>query len=417
MKPTHPMKTPTPADAISSGSPSADHQSTPAAEPAHAVTFTPPRNDDRRPSKTIPKPVRGWILAVGLILLVAVGGWLLHHLQQHPLLPQSEPTVRQEPAAADPADIADAPPSGGSEDSQPSEPTAPVEPAVDRTEEKPLPPPAPVHKRTIPDAVAKPADEPLVASEDTITPLGPQADSSRQHFEALLSQGLAQLHRGQYQQARATLLEAAVMDPGSEAVREALTQADHAMKLEQLDRLHRQATTAEQNGQWSTALERYVAALAIDPNVGFALRGKRHAIQRITIARRIDFYLTQPETLLNDRHLGNAVQLLAEAGEISPRDAELATMMKHLDRLLTAAQTPVSVTLKSDNLTEVAVYRVGRMGRFDSRDLTLRPGTYTIVGTRDGYRDVRLTVTISPGTTPPAVQVVCTEAIEANARQ
>jgi tetratricopeptide (TPR) repeat protein len=233
----------------------------------------------------------------------------------------------------------------------------------------------------------------------------------------LLSQGLDQLHRGQYGQARDTLLKAAALDPGSQAVREALAQADQALKLDHLNRLHREATAAEKSGQWSTALERYVAALAIDPNVGFALRGKQHAIQRITIARRIDFYLTQSDTLLNDRHLENAVQLLADAGEIAPRDAELATMMNQLDRLLTAAQTPVPVTLTSDNLTDVAVYRIGRMGRFDARNLSLRPGTYTIVGTRDGYRDVRLTVTVRPGIAPPPVHVACMQAIDGHAVQ
>jgi hypothetical protein len=411
------MKTPIPPDAIPSGSPSADHRSPPAAEPVHAVRFTPPRSDAQHPSNRSQKPVRGWILAVALILLLAVGGWLLHHLQQHPLRPPTEPADRQEPPASEPTDIADAPSTDSSDDSQPSEPRAPVEPPADRAEETPRLPPAPVQQNTMPEPAGEPAAEPQATREESRNSSDPRADTSRQPFEALLSQGLAQLHQGQYQQARTTLLEAAAMDPGSAAVREALTQADQALKLAQLDRLRRQATAAEQNGEWSTALERYVAALAVDPNVGFALRGKRHATQRITIARRIDFYLTQPETLLNDRHLGNAVQLLSDAGEITPRDAELAAMMEHLDRLLTAAQTPVPVTLTSDNLTEVAVYRVGRMGRFDARDLNLRPGTYTVVGTRDGYRDVRLTVTISPGTTPPAVHVVCTEAIDANAHR
>jgi len=43
----------------------------------------------------------------------------------------------------------------------------------------------------------------------------------------------------------------------------------------------------------------------------------------------------------------------------------------------------------SDNLTEVSVYRVGRLGRFTAQELLLRPGRYTVVGTREGYKDVR----------------------------
>ena len=57
------------------------------------------------------------------------------------------------------------------------------------------------------------------------------------------------------------------------------------------------------------------------------------------------------------------------------------------------------------------MYKVGRLGRLETHDLHLRPGPYTVVGTRDGYRDVRLNVTVHPGATPPVVLVVCKEEI------
>ena len=61
--------------------------------------------------------------------------------------------------------------------------------------------------------------------------------------------------------------------------------------------------------------------------------------------------------------------------------------------------------------TEVIVYKVARLGRFDQQTLTLRPGTYTAVGTRIVYRDVRETFTVSHDNAPPAVLVACTEQI------
>jgi len=63
----------------------------------------------------------------------------------------------------------------------------------------------------------------------------------------------------------------------------------------------------------------------------------------------------------------------------------------------------------SDNLTEVVIYRVDRLGVFPRRELKLRPGTYTAVGSREGFRDVRVRFEVSPGGPSQQVTVVCTE--------
>jgi hypothetical protein len=69
------------------------------------------------------------------------------------------------------------------------------------------------------------------------------------------------------------------------------------------------------------------------------------------------------------------------------------------------------VELVSDSLTEVTVYRVGRLGRFERRTVELRPGTYTVVGSRAGFRDVRHEFVLRKDTKKKIVAVRCTEAI------
>ncbi len=248
--------------------------------------------------------------------------------------------------------------------------------------------------------------------EKVVDDAAAQPDPTHERFRELLSRGLAAMHSGQYRLARDTLQKAAAIDPESDEVREALSQVDQALKLSQLDGLQRQASVAEGKGDWPKALEMYQAALAIDPNVGFALQGRQRTMRRITIGRRIDFYLKQPETLFDDRHLANAVQLLLDAERVEPLDSGLQADIDKLDLLVTAAQTPVRVTITSDSQTDVAVYKVGRLGRFETQDLRLRPGTYTVTGVRDGYRDVRLRFTVNPGGNPPVVRVVCIEEIQ-----
>jgi hypothetical protein len=61
------------------------------------------------------------------------------------------------------------------------------------------------------------------------------------------------------------------------------------------------------------------------------------------------------------------------------------------------ADVPVSVALQSDNVTQVTIYRVGQLGTFAERSLDLVPGSYTVVGTRPGYRDVRREINVRPG--------------------
>jgi hypothetical protein len=45
------------------------------------------------------------------------------------------------------------------------------------------------------------------------------------------------------------------------------------------------------------------------------------------------------------------------------------------------------------------------------REVELLPGRYTVVGTRNGYRDVRQEVVLPPGTPAAAVVVKCEEPI------
>jgi hypothetical protein len=82
-----------------------------------------------------------------------------------------------------------------------------------------------------------------------------------------------------------------------------------------------------------------------------------------------------------------------------------------LEALVKTSSTPVSVSLHSDNETQVVIYKVGRLGAFSRKTVELRPGTYTVVGTRSGFRDVRLEVTIRPDGPNPPVVVRCEEEV------
>ena len=109
--------------------------------------------------------------------------------------------------------------------------------------------------------------------------------------------------------------------------------------------------------------------------------------------------------------LDEAREALATARSIEPSSDLLRRQIEQLQAAIETATTPIRVLLLSDNLTQVVVYKVGRLGTFDQHSLELRPGTYTVVGSRAGYRDVRRQLRVVPGGENKPLTVRCEEPI------
>ena len=230
---------------------------------------------------------------------------------------------------------------------------------------------------------------------------------ANQEFKRLMSKGLAAYHKKDYARARSSLLSAKSIKPQSREVLDAIADVDNAIRLERIETLRVGASAAEQSEEWQQALKAYLAVLEIDGNVRFAIEGKARSMQQIRIRKRINFYLDKPTTLDSDRQLENAILLVREVEELDSRGPRLGAGLQKLKQLIQAAQTPIKVTLESDALTDVVIYKVAKLGRFSARELDLRPGTYTIVGSRDGYQDVRTKLVIKPGQKSQHVSIVC----------
>jgi len=233
------------------------------------------------------------------------------------------------------------------------------------------------------------------------------AEVNAQQFEALMSAGLTALHKNDYDLANTKLLQARSLKPDSREVADALFQVDQARRLVRIDRLHEQARLADQSEQWQSALEAYLAVLDVDQNLQFAVRGKERALAQIRLAKRLNFFISDPRVLESEQQLENAAALLNEAQAAEPQGPKLAAKIKELESLVAVFRVPVTVIIESDNLTQVAVYKVGKLGRFIHRELKLRPGTYTVLGARNGYKDVRREILVKPGQPSMRVTVKC----------
>jgi hypothetical protein len=121
--------------------------------------------------------------------------------------------------------------------------------------------------------------------------------------------------------------------------------------------------------------------------------------------------IDHPERLANPRLRDEAAALLQTAEQQQQTGPVLRTQITRVANLLPGLDKPVRLSLVSDNRTQVTIQSVGSFGSFARRDIELKPGRYTVIGTRDGFREVRRDITVTPGKEYVTVNVSCSEPI------
>ena len=230
-------------------------------------------------------------------------------------------------------------------------------------------------------------------------------------FNQFISSGFQAFNRDEYKQAQSQFLKAQSIKPDSQEIKDALTQVDTAIQLARIEDLQNEALEAEHSEDWERAIASYQAVLKIDTNILFAVQGADRTRHRNLLKTTINKYLGKPSLLESDRSLENATRLVVEAEQIEPKGPLFLQQFKRLDELVTVARILIPVTIESDNMTDVVIYKVGKLGHFQTHKLNLRPKTYTIVGTRNGFKDVRQNISVNATKNHIHITVICTESI------
>jgi hypothetical protein len=222
---------------------------------------------------------------------------------------------------------------------------------------------------------------------------------------------MSSLGRRDFETAIRAFGDAQAIRPDEAETSAALAQARQGWTLARLTRLRERAAHHEGNERWSEAVEQHDAALALDPTLALAQEGKARASRRAAISAELESYRADPDRLSSPRVLARAKETLAAVAAFENSGPRLREQIASVSRLVEVARTPIPVELVSNLDTRIVLHRVGRLGSFDRREIDLRPGTYTIVGMRNGYRDVRKNFTVRPGESPTPVVIRCEEEI------
>ncbi len=238
-----------------------------------------------------------------------------------------------------------------------------------------------------------------------------QAQAGSAAFAAAMSLGFDALARRDYAAARDAFERAGRIRPGAPEVADGLAQVERGLGDRSIAAHVAAAQRAEREERWADALAEYRKALAVDRNLLAAQQGVERAEPRAQIDAELGAYAERPQRLYSPDMRSAARAAIARARAIPQPGAVLSRQIATVESLLTAAETPQRVALTSDNQTDITVYRVGRLGTFERKEVDLLPGRYTVVGQRAGFRDVRREIDLLPGREAPAVVIRCEEPI------
>jgi tetratricopeptide (TPR) repeat protein len=225
-------------------------------------------------------------------------------------------------------------------------------------------------------------------------------------------EGFAALGAGRIEEARAAFERARALKPNGAEALDGLRRIDATgggSRSVASARTH--AADLEAQERWDDALHAYNAALRQDRSLGWAQQGKARAEARMELDEDLQALVDRPDLFDSARVRNQASALLEQAMQEPSPGPVLSAQIARITSLLPDADKPVRLSLESDSVTQVAIPSVGSFGSFLRRDIELKPGHYTVIGTRDGYRDVRREITVSPGQERQTINVSCSEPI------
>jgi len=238
-----------------------------------------------------------------------------------------------------------------------------------------------------------------------------ERDIARRDFNRAMTLGYQALDDARYDEAERQFLKARGILPAAAETDSALQQARTARTRAQIDAFGRSAQSAEEREDWQQAINSYREILNIDDSVVFARAGLIRSQTRAGLDSSLRQALEQPLRLGDDAVYQRTLAIFQQAQGLEQKGPLLRKQLAELDELLKLAIKPVPVLLRSDEQTDVTVYKIAHLGTFSRQQLSLKPGSYTAVGVRKGYRDVRVEFVVDHSGDNGIVEISCTEPI------
>ena len=188
--------------------------------------------------------------------------------------------------------------------------------------------------------------------------------------------------------------------------------AIRTLELEfQLTELLSLGQAASNNDEWEKAEGYFLKAALIAPNNKRVVEGVKTSQRVINAIEVAGKYIASPHRLSSDNVAKSAQDFLWEEAEAAKFSGLLSTKMAKLEELVVSYEIEVSVRLVSDELTFISIRGLGTVGKISEQVIQLRPGKYTLEGSREGFRSKLFKFEIKPGSKLFSIEMYCDERI------
>ncbi|WP_440056721.1 hypothetical protein ACSLBF_17725 (plasmid) [Pseudoalteromonas sp. T1lg65] len=231
-----------------------------------------------------------------------------------------------------------------------------------------------------------------------------------QRFQAYINEGLSLLAKGDMQGADAAYVKASKIFPNRaelNVLAKKLDKQDAALTLQSVTQ---QLTELSEQDKWAEIQTLVAQAEPYFPSDAVVARYKEQASVILTLRRDAQVYLQKPERLADDNIQGNAKNLIKKAIPYLTLSQSLSDDIRMIGEHIDKASQTYPLTIISDGRTHIEVLRNGVIGKTKSKTIQLTAGTYILEGSRKGYRNTQVTVTIDKNTNN-SVNLVCNERI------
>ncbi|WP_417452109.1 hypothetical protein [Kordiimonas sp.] len=241
------------------------------------------------------------------------------------------------------------------------------------------------------------------------------AMARQQAFASHMRAGHTALAAERFDDALAAFGRALKLEPGREEAASAVAGAVKQKKDYQLAEFRKRGAEAMVAETWADAAGLYKQALLVQPDVAFAKMGLQQATFYGEKQKQIAALLARPERLSDKAVAGHAASIIAELDAGPGTDtgtdkatgppAGLARARDSLQAALKASNTLVPVTVTSDGRSSISVVRGQSYSPFKRKTLELKPGNYTLLARRKGYRDKRISFQVPLDGQPVTVTI------------
>ena len=172
------------------------------------------------------------------------------------------------------------------------------------------------------------------------------------------------LARGNLDEAEKYFASAQLLSPENETVLAGLRYKNQLEESISLANLRKAAASAVTSEEWGEAIKLYEDVLDSHPFSTFAIEGIRDTLKLQELTDQLEIIVSQPEKLSDEKLFAQATDVFRSAERLldtmkkerMPNFRSLTTQVKGL---LDRYTSPVSVTLYSDDATEIFISGVG----------------------------------------------------------